>query len=148
MTTHLLDGIDTWSTRSLFGLGKPRHIDANESFLLQGEPGGSLIYIVSGAARVTQAGIGGTRVLGDLGSGDIAGEMSLLTGQPRTATVTALSDLEVLEIDRPSLDRLIEHAPAIASRLMLNVARMVCERVLLREASVEMPACEAPRPND
>ena len=65
----------------------------------EGTPGDKLYVITRGALKVTMKGADGNRVgLGTLGVGDFFGEVAVLTGKPRVATVTAESDAECLQI--------------------------------------------------
>jgi CRP-like cAMP-binding protein len=52
-----------------------------------------------------------------LGPGNLFGEMSLLTGEPRAATVVALTDVVLLELDRPVFARLFTEHPELAPKL-------------------------------
>ena len=51
--------------------------------------------------------------LGDLAEGAFFGEMSILTGQPRTASIVALTRCELLELDRPTLDEITRAHPHV-----------------------------------
>lgn len=54
--------------------------------------------------------------------GDYVGELALVTGRPRTATVTAATDLRALVIDRTSFERLLRDVPAMAVKVIQAVA--------------------------
>ena len=54
--------------------------------------------------------------------GDFLGELALVTGRPRTATATALTDLRVLVLDGLSFDRLLRDVPTIGLKIMRAVA--------------------------
>ncbi len=84
----------------------------------QGAAGGIAYILASGRAEVLQAG----RRLALLGPGDIVGELSLIDGKPRSATVKAVTDLEVLEIDSRDLTRLLRKAPAVTRNLLAALA--------------------------
>jgi len=80
----------------------------------QGAAGGIAYILASGQAEVLK----GNRRLAVLGPGDVVGELSLIDGKPRSATVRALTDLEVLEIDARDLRRLLRQAPAVTRKLL------------------------------
>ena len=84
----------------------------------QGAAGGLAFIIVSGRAEVVRDG----KRLALLGPGDVVGELSLIDGQPRSATVTATSDLEVLELDRADLLKLVTKAPPFMRKLLESLA--------------------------
>jgi CRP/FNR family transcriptional regulator, cyclic AMP receptor protein len=75
----------------------------------EGDPGDSLIIVRRGSATVDQ---GGTTVR-RLRSGDFLGEIALIDGRPRTATVVAAEPIEALVIDRAGFSRLMDEFPVI-----------------------------------
>ena len=75
----------------------------------EGDPGDSLIVIRRGSATVDQ---GGTTVR-RLDSGDFLGEIALIDGRPRTATVVAAEPIDALVIDRAGFSRLMDEFPVI-----------------------------------
>ena len=84
----------------------------------EGETGSSMYIIKKGQARVTANIMGKALVLDTLGQGDFFGEVSFLTGKPRTATVTAVGELEVLEIDKPMLQEMLDSNPLVVDGLL------------------------------
>jgi CRP-like cAMP-binding protein len=84
----------------------------------EGEPGVGLFVIVSGTAEVT---IGGKKKT-TLGPGDFFGEIALLDGGPRTATVTAISDLELLGLTEWVFRGLMQEHPSIALKTLQQMA--------------------------
>jgi CRP-like cAMP-binding protein len=80
-----------------------------------------------------------------LKAGDYVGEMSLLTGAPRTATVQALEFSELLELDRPVFMRLFSKNEALAEKLSSQVAarRVRLERITDQARRAEVQAAEA-----
>ena len=94
---------------------------AGKVLIEEGERGREFFVIVDGEVEVTRKG----RSVAKLGPGSFVGEMALLSKIPRTATVTALTELDVLVItDRAFLD-LLNRMPD----LWLKVARALAERV-------------------
>ena len=83
------------------------------AIIREGQPGGSLYMLTSGRVRAFKkdAISGKQDPLGDLKEGAFFGEMSILTGQPRMASVVALSRCELLELDRPALDGITQSPP-------------------------------------
>ena len=62
------------------------------------------------------------RRLATLGPGAVVGELSLIDGEPRSATVSARTDLDVLEIDRRDLDKLLRKMPTVRRKLLESLA--------------------------
>lgn len=86
-------------------------------------PGHAMFVIVSGDAVVTVHGDHDDQPVARLGKGDIVGEMSLLTGARRSATVTAGSTLEVIEVNKQALAHVLQHAPDLVERFAALVER-------------------------
>lgn len=91
----------------------------------QGEAGDSLFFIVSGRLRVFGGPPGGEVSIAELGPGETVGEMSLLSEEPRSASVSALRDTELLRLSREGFDWLIAAHP----RVMAKVARALVDRL-------------------
>lgn len=77
-------------------------------------PGHAMFVVVSGEADVTVHGI--AEPVAKLGAGDIIGEMSLLTGARRSATVTAVTPLEVIEVNKQALAHVLKQSPGLVER--------------------------------
>lgn len=92
----------------------------------QGATGRELVVVVEGEVAIERD--GETIAIGR--DGDFFGEMALVTGQPRNATVTANTELRVLVLDGLSFDRLLRDVPTIAEK----VQRAVAERQPAEEA--------------
>ncbi|AIB11394.1 mechanosensitive ion channel protein MscS [Azospirillum argentinense] len=94
-----------------------RHVAAGEAVVRQDETGTSLFLVAEGALDVRGAFGGRTLLLDHMGPGDVFGEMSLLTGQPRSASVIANTDAVVYELDKEALDPVLRRRPELAARL-------------------------------
>ncbi len=101
-----------------------------ESVIRQGEPGDTLYAIAAGQARVAVRGQGDTeRDVAVLRRGDVFGEMSLLTGEPRSASVYAHGELKVVEVGKAALAPLLSANPDLAKR--------IAEVVVLRKQGLD-----------
>jgi CRP/FNR family transcriptional regulator, cyclic AMP receptor protein len=86
-----------------------------------GGPGDSFFLIVDGRVSVeTPVGLGDP-----LEAGDFFGEMSLIDGEPRSATITALTDVRLLVVDRTHFSRLLDDAPDLLRRILVVLSRRV-----------------------
>ena len=72
-------------------------------------------------------------VVSVLASGSLIGEMGILDGEPRSATCTATTELDVAVLSREALLKLIEGQPTVAARFMLVISKRLADR--LREAN-------------
>jgi CRP/FNR family transcriptional regulator len=133
----LTDELDEWELRTLQALSIPRSAAPGGLIFSEGDEGSEMLLVVSGHLRVTKGKSAGTeRVLGDIGPGDVIGEVGLLLGRRRSASVFAVDEVQALIIDRAALERLTRHAPRLASKIMLNLSRLLCQRLLDRERSI------------
>ena len=98
--------------------------------LLEDEEG--LYVLVEGRVEVRRGSTDGTggRLLRRLGPGDYVGEMSLIDGHPRSASVFATSEVQYLALSRWDFHRVLRHDPDIALRVMA----VLSERLRSREA--------------
>jgi small-conductance mechanosensitive channel/CRP-like cAMP-binding protein len=92
---------------------------AGETIVRQGEPGASMFVIHSGEVRVTIE--PGGHEVARIGPGGFFGEMSLLTGDPRTANVAAVSDTLAIEISTDNFRRIVLAQPAVVDAIGLAV---------------------------
>ena len=84
----------------------------------QGEEGNCMYVVQQGELEIIGEREDGTEVpLRHLGAGDFFGEVSYLTGRPRTANVVSEDDVEAYEINRFLLDEIIEKRPEILSQV-------------------------------
>ncbi|HMK64089.1 MAG TPA: cyclic nucleotide-binding domain-containing protein [Acidimicrobiales bacterium] len=93
-------------------------IPAGKTLAHEGEVGRELFIILEGTASVTREG----RHLATVTAGHVVGELAVLTGQPRNATVTAETDLEILVLTHTELDQLLDDIPGLAKHLLYDVA--------------------------
>ena len=102
------------------------HFDRGERLVSEGEGGDSLMVIARGRVLVSKSGaeIGASSsvALATLGEDQYFGEMSLLTGAPRSATVSAEEPVEVYVLDRAALAPILTEDPALAETLSLILA--------------------------
>ena len=144
---ELFSGLDEESRQLLVGGMKVHAADLSEEVVGQGDDGESLYVIAAGMVRVAiQMPEGESREVARLGAGDYFGEMSLLAGDPRTASVTAHTECQLLEIDKDALRPVFDKHPD----LMETMARIVTERRLSNEAMEQQttPADFAKRLNE
>ncbi len=103
-------------------LAERLQVHADEVILREGRLGRELFVIVSGTATVTRAG----RVVNLLGPGDYFGEMGAIEAAPRTATVTATTDLDVLIIGPREFEAIME-IPGFRNTLLTAMSRRIRE---------------------
>jgi small-conductance mechanosensitive channel len=103
----------------LFGRG--------EQVIEEGAAGDSMFVMLRGAANVFVSKNGSKIQVATLGAGDCFGEMSLLTGEPRSATVRADGDCYVMEIGKPVMAEVLRDAPSYLDKLSELLAQRKME---------------------
>jgi CRP/FNR family cyclic AMP-dependent transcriptional regulator len=91
--------------------------------LEQGVDGHEAYIVVDGSATVRRNG----KKVATLSSGAVVGELSLLDGGPRTATVTADTDMSLLVISQPQFSGVLEEVPALSRKMLTALAVRVRE---------------------
>ena len=101
---------------------------AGETVFHQGEPGDSFFFIHSGEVEVlvARSGVGPQRVA-TLRGGDFFGEMSLMTGEPRSATIRTLADTRLFVVDHASFREVLAHHAAITAEIAAILDRRQAE---------------------
>jgi CRP-like cAMP-binding protein len=97
--------------QDLAALATERLYGAGETIVRQGDPGESMFVVCDGRVRVTVGETGAE--VATIGAGGYMGEMSLLTGDPRSATVSAIGDCQLLEITADDFRRIALARPEV-----------------------------------
>lgn len=107
-----------------------------------GDLGSEMFVIHDGKAEVMREGPDGGELIATLEKGDFFGEMAVLEGLPRSASVRALTDLSLVRVDGATFTQLLRSEPEIAVRIMRKLSRRLreAERVEQGAASdAELP---------
>ncbi|TQF04603.1 Crp/Fnr family transcriptional regulator [Kitasatospora acidiphila] len=115
--------LDTEDRQALFASGKRMAFPARQVLLREHEPSAHVLILLSGWTKVTSAAANGYEALLALrGPGDIVGEGAVLSGRPRSATVTALGRVEALAVEADRFGTLLDERPGIAKKLLALIA--------------------------
>jgi NTE family protein len=121
----LLAGADAYALEALAADARPCRVLAGDWVLREGDEADDLFVVLRGRMRVVTRASGDERTLRVLGPGAAIGELALLTGAPRSASVQALRDTTLLRLHRDSFVDLIERdagfAAAVARELALQL---------------------------
>lgn len=99
-------------------------VRSGEALFSAGDPGDALYVVVFGRLRALRHGPNGDQILGEVGQGETVGEMAVLTGEPRWATVYAVRDTQLLRLSKAGFERIVDRHP----HLMLEVTRQIIAR--------------------
>src|SRR5438105_9067680 len=128
LSDEQLNQLVTQARLNYFGRGEP--------VIEEGAAGDSMFVLLRGAANVSVSKNGSTIQVATLGAGDCFGEMSLLTGEPRSATVRADGDCYVMEIGKPVMAEVLRAAPSCLEKLSELLAQRKMETEgILKEAT-------------
>lgn len=119
-SVRLFNGLDRTALDVLLALSRQTAVKAREIICREGEPGDALFIVISGKLKVTnQSEDGRELILAILEDGETFSEMSLLDGQPRSASVTAVQDSQLLVIKRQDFLAYLEQQPKAAIALLV-----------------------------
>ncbi|CAM9684782.1 unnamed protein product, partial [Phaeothamnion confervicola] len=119
----LFSGIEPAKLKLLAFTSERLNFDKGQSLMRQGEMGDAAYLILSGEADVLTDTADGLVKVASIGRNGFVGEMAILRDQPRTATVTAATEVSTLRITKESFFQLIEDSPKIAIELMRILAQ-------------------------
>ncbi len=125
---------------TLLARAKQARFGRGERIIEQGHAGDSMFLLLRGEADVLVRHHDTPARVASLRAGDCFGEMSLLTGEKRSATVIARTDCDILEIARPHLAEVLQHQPELLERLseLLARRRLETEGVLAENPSAQV----------
>jgi CRP/FNR family transcriptional regulator, cyclic AMP receptor protein len=107
----------------LLTLSTQQVMKKGQTLLLQGDPGDALIILIKGQARVTMVASNGREITLDYADpGSVLGEIAVLDGGERTASVIAMTDGGYLRLSRAAFEAFVERQPGMAWRLMKGLA--------------------------
>ncbi len=129
-TIPLFAGLRPSQARVVTLMGDLKRFRPGETIVRQGERGDEMYVIIQGLADVW-IGTGRDRQrIAEMQRGDVFGEMGLVRGgNERSADVVAASDVEALAVDERFLQRIQRRYPRIASRVLLNLSRILSDRL-------------------
>ena len=121
---ELFDGLSDEDVERIMDTVRPVSFAGGEVLCRRGEKGDRMFILIDGRVKVSIVESDGEeRVLNYLGVGDHFGELSMLIGAPRSATITAAMDTTLLEIRREDFDALIGSVPGFAVNLSRSLGR-------------------------
>ena len=99
--------------------------DDGKVLFRQGDPGDAAYLIIDGQVEIVLEGPAGPMTVATLGANDIVGDMAILTGAPRAATVRAKGRLVALRIAKDPFMRMVREFPNMAVSIMQELAHRV-----------------------
>jgi CRP-like cAMP-binding protein len=138
---QILPAFEGLSTNELLQIERrlhQRHYRANETVLEEGMPGAGMYIVKEGEVVVRKR-------IGDETTVDLAvvhersffGELALIDEMPRSASVRATRDTVLLALGKPDLEKLTDQNPKLAMKVLGNIARLVCKRLVRANENLE-----------
>ena len=119
----LFEGLSRKELTQLARVSEDMEIPPGATLTKEGDIGHEFFVIIDGETQVKRKG----RSLGTRGAGDFIGEIALLEEVPRTATVTAKTDLRVFVLTSKDFHHLLEENPKVERKVLRTLARRVAE---------------------
>lgn len=133
----LFRGLSTDEVREIMRACEQRNFEAGDVLFQQGDPARALYMLQSGEIEVSaKTEFGGNLILAQLGPGAVVGEMALLEGGPRSATVEVLSSCVAFMLSQTAFHALREQKRHAAYKLILNLAMTLGDRRRQADARV------------
>ena len=124
----VFQGLSEDELAHLCSLAHTRQYKARETIVEKGEAATEFFVLLSGRAKVAMAGADGSdAAVNVMGPGEVFGEIAILDGQPRSATVTTLEECEMAVVDSQAFNDLLVSSPSIAIKLLAVLAGRVRE---------------------
>ena len=121
--TDLLSDLPEQLSSGLLANAKPVKLAANEILFLAGDPGEGCFRLNEGLLKVSMVSpTGAERILAILGPGSIVGDMAMIDGRPRSASVSALRDCKLSFVSRSAFEAVAEKNPEIYKHLLSLLA--------------------------
>jgi CRP-like cAMP-binding protein len=124
----VFQGLTEEELAHLSRLARTRQYKARETIVEKGDAATEFFVLLSGRAKVAMAGVDGSdAAVNVMGPGEVFGEIAILDGQPRSATVTTLEECEMATVDKQAFNDLLASSPSIAVKLLAVLAGRVRE---------------------
>jgi CRP-like cAMP-binding protein len=128
MAPSLLSGLPGRLTSDLFASAKPVRLAADEVLFLSGDSGNGCYRIEDGLLKVAMVSRSGTeRILAFLGRGAIVGELSVIDGRPRSASVVAIRDATLSFLSRAAFEDFATKHPEVYKSLVTLISSRLRE---------------------
>ena len=124
-TIPLFQDLSTVDLRRLADLAEERAFADGEVISSEGEIGDELHLVLAGTVAVTRGGTGSAATVARRGPGEVVGEMSIITRNPRVASLVAEGDVRTIRIGRQEFESMIRERPDVSLAMM----RVLAERL-------------------
>jgi CRP/FNR family cyclic AMP-dependent transcriptional regulator len=125
---HFLSSLSDDERSAFHALGRVRRFGKGEALFHEADDTGGVVAILSGRVKVWVVGAAGREVVLRVpGPGELVGELSAIAGRPRTATVTAVDQVEAIAVRAEDFRRFLLEYPRVAPLVFEHVAALLAE---------------------
>ena len=143
-TIDLFSALPQRLSALLFANAKPVRLETDQVLFVADDPGDGCYRIEKGLLKVSiVSGSGDERILAILGPGAIVGELAVLDGLPRSASVLALRDSDLLFVSKPKFDQYAQNHPELYQHLLMVLASRLRDTNDVIAAESFLYHCEA-----
>jgi CRP-like cAMP-binding protein len=127
---NIFKDLDEYEFMKVLQFSKKRYFPKNSVIIEESSEGGNLYFIKGGSVRVCRVGADGRReAIIDLCPDEYFGEISFVDNEPRSATVVAAEDAEIIEFDRNAFMRFLNDNKDIGFKVYWALAHIFCYRL-------------------
>ncbi|MBF0356138.1 MAG: cyclic nucleotide-binding domain-containing protein [Alphaproteobacteria bacterium] len=130
----LLEDLTQEEERHVLKSGTVLSCAAGDTILRTGDVGSELFVVLSGLAEVRLG--KSKKPIAVLEPGQVFGEIAFIADVKRSADVVALADSEILVVSQTFLKKLMKSSPELASKVLFNLSRVLCERLVFSTRSM------------
>lgn len=128
----LFKGFTSFELIKINRIIKNRRVSKGDTIIEENSDGNSIYIVKKGCVKITKMLKNKqTRTLTTLVDFDFFGEMSFIDGYPRSATVVAAGDTELIEIDGNELKKILSKDTSLSLKLYVNLTEILCKRLRL-----------------
>jgi len=124
----LFDGLSKRQLNQIAKYADEKSMRPGDVLARQNKPGTEFVFIVEGKVKIKKS----DKLVNRLSAGDFFGEISLVDGKPRTATVEAETDGTLMVVDAKSFQRLLDTVPGLQKKILAAICGYlrVCEEMV------------------
>ncbi|OGF44268.1 MAG: hypothetical protein A2231_02040 [Candidatus Firestonebacteria bacterium RIFOXYA2_FULL_40_8] len=115
--------------KTLIACCKEKILSDGELLFQEGESGNSMYIVKKGGIKILKMGFLGEAVIAQVNPGEFVGEMAVIDNSPRSATVKAIANTELLELSKESYTSLKKDSPKVAIKIMDLLLRLLSLRL-------------------
>jgi CRP-like cAMP-binding protein len=132
---HAFSGFDHAETQACLSRSNIIECARGDRVLKEGGSSRNLFFVLDGVLEVRHR----DRLINVLGRGDVFGDIAFLLELPRQSDVYAATpDVRILSLSEGTLRELMAEEPALAAKLLLNISRMLCGRLIKANAAADI----------